>query len=64
MARLSFWMRRAGRNSMNCSGAVAEPAFYAFDVPWLDGEDLRERPLIERKDLLRNIIPERPSVLL
>src|SRR5262252_6076563 len=26
-----------------------EPVFYAFDLLWLDGEDLRRRPLVERK---------------
>jgi ATP-dependent DNA ligase len=31
---------------------------YVFDVRWLDGQDLRPRPLIERKRLLRDIIPE------
>ena len=41
-----------------------EPVFYAFDLLWLDGEDLRSRPLIERKRLLRSIIPDQPSVLL
>ena len=34
-----------------------EPVFYAFDVRWLDGEDLRSRPLLER-------MPEQPSVML
>lgn len=38
--------------------------FYAFDLLALHGEDLRSRPLIERKKLLRAIIPERPSALL
>jgi bifunctional non-homologous end joining protein LigD len=41
-----------------------EPVFYVFDLLWLDGQDLRARPLIERKRLLRSIIPEQPSVLL
>lgn len=27
------------------------PVFYAFDLLWLDGGDLRERPLIERKGI-------------
>jgi bifunctional non-homologous end joining protein LigD len=47
-------LRRRGRG---------EPVFYAFDVLWLDGEDLRSRPLIERKRLLRSIVPEQPSVM-
>ncbi len=41
-----------------------QPVFYAFDLLQLDGEDLRSRPLIQRKELLRRIIPEQPSVLL
>ena len=28
--------------------------FYAFDLLWIDGEDLRERPLLERKLLLEH----------
>jgi len=35
--------------------------FYAFDLLWLDGEDLRGRPLVERKRLLRRIV--KPPVL-
>jgi bifunctional non-homologous end joining protein LigD len=34
--------------------------FYAFDLLWLDGSDLRDRPLLERKRLLRKLLP-RPS---
>src|SRR5579884_3741451 len=41
-----------------------EPVFYAFDVLWLDDEDVRLRPLSERKRLLRSIVPEQPSVML
>ena len=37
--------------------------FYAFDLLWLNGRDLRELPLVERKRLLRRIIPNRRSVL-
>jgi bifunctional non-homologous end joining protein LigD len=32
------------------------PYFYAFDLVWLNGEDLRQLPLIERKDRLRKLI--------
>jgi bifunctional non-homologous end joining protein LigD len=31
-------------------------AFYVFDMLWLDGEDLRERPLRERKAALRHAL--------
>jgi bifunctional non-homologous end joining protein LigD len=49
-------LRRRGRQS---------PAvFYAFDLLGMDGQDLRGRPLIERKRLLREIMPEQSSALL
>ena len=35
----------------------AQPYFYAFDLLELDGEDLRTRPLLERKRRLAKIIP-------
>jgi bifunctional non-homologous end joining protein LigD len=41
-----------------------QPVFYVFDLLWLDGEDLRERPLIERKQVLRSLVPEQSSSLL
>ena len=41
-----------------------DPVFYAFDLLWLVGKDLRSRPLIECKRLLESIIPAQPSVLL
>jgi bifunctional non-homologous end joining protein LigD len=34
----------------------AEPVFYAFDLLWLDGEDLRQMPLIERKKRLAQLV--------
>jgi len=40
------------------------PIFAAFDVLRVDGNDLRELPLIERKERLRQIVPvESPCVL-
>src|SRR5207237_961331 len=30
--------------------------FYAFDLLWLDGEDLRSEPLIDRKEKLRDLL--------
>jgi bifunctional non-homologous end joining protein LigD len=38
--------------------------FYAFDLLALDGEDLREWPLVERKRRLRRLIPSVPTRLL
>jgi bifunctional non-homologous end joining protein LigD len=37
--------------------------FMAFDLLWLDGRDLRGVPLLERKGLLRDIVPPQPSPL-
>ena len=37
----------------------SEPCFVAFDCLWLDGRDLRRLPLIERKRVLRGIVPRR-----
>ena len=33
---------------------------YLFDLPWLDGVDLRERPLVERRAALERIVAARP----
>ena len=33
-----------------------QPVFYAFDLLWLNGEDLRQQPLIERKQRLSVLV--------
>ena len=38
--------------------------FYGFDLLWLDGRDLRDRPLLERKRLLRKLLPRRSRAAL
>src|SRR5205807_1398428 len=38
--------------------------FYAFDILWLDGKDLRGLPLLERKHILRSVIPVQPAPVL
>jgi len=40
------------------------PYFYAFDLLWLNGEDLRGWPLLNRKRALKKIMPPRRSRLL
>ena len=40
------------------------PSLYAFDLLAVDGEDLREWPLVERKRRLRRLIPSVPTRLL
>jgi len=41
-----------------------DPRFYTFDLLWLDGQDLRALPLIERKRLLRSIVAQEPTSVL
>jgi bifunctional non-homologous end joining protein LigD len=38
--------------------------FYAFDLLWLDGKDLRDRTLLERKKLLRKLVPRQSQAVL
>jgi bifunctional non-homologous end joining protein LigD len=38
--------------------------FYAFDLLWLDGKDLRNLVLLERKRLLRKLLPRRSQAVL
>ena len=37
------------------------PAYLAFDLLALDGEDLRDRPLVERKQLLEKLLQDAPD---
>jgi len=41
----------------------ADLAYFVFDVPFLDGYDLRAVPLLERKRLLRQIVPDADATL-
>jgi DNA ligase D-like protein (predicted ligase) len=43
-------------------GSTATPLLYAFDVLHLDGTDVRDRPLLERKKLLTNVVKGRGAV--
>jgi bifunctional non-homologous end joining protein LigD len=37
--------------------------YYAFDLVWLNGADLRRLPLIERKARLRKLVRRMPGIL-
>lgn len=37
-------------------------AYYVFDILWCDGHDVRTMPLIERKQLLRMVLPKRTAL--
>ena len=41
-----------------------DPRFYAFDLLFLNGRDLRKLPLVERKARLRDIVPAQRSPVL
>ena len=38
-----------------------QAVYYAFDIIWLNGRDLRNLSLLERKKILRTIIPRKSS---
>ena len=41
-----------------------EPSYCAFDLVWLNGRDLRQKPLVERKRLLHELVPtDHPRLL-
>lgn len=39
------------------------PLYIPFDLLWLNGEDLRRKPLRERRRLLHKIVPKKPKML-
>jgi bifunctional non-homologous end joining protein LigD len=41
-------------------GAPASVRYHVFDLPWLDGEDLRARPIEERQELLASLLSPAP----
>src|SRR5215472_8405347 len=45
------------------SRACGPFASYTFDLVWLDGGDLRERALVERKAALRKLVPLSPQAV-
>jgi bifunctional non-homologous end joining protein LigD len=55
---------RRGLSNFNLLFRRDGPYFYAFDLLAVDGEDLREWPLIERKRRVRRLIPSVQTSLL
>jgi bifunctional non-homologous end joining protein LigD len=54
----------SGRPCFNDLTTGTRPPYFAtFDLLWLNGEDLRDLPLIERKKRLQGIIPPAPAFL-
>src|SRR5690554_2297077 len=46
------------------SGSSTEIIYFLFDAPWLNGEDLRDRPLTERREAVEAVVNDSPSSLL
>ncbi|MCL5102784.1 MAG: DNA ligase D [Armatimonadetes bacterium] len=44
------------QNTIKTTSPAAQLIYYVFDLLYLNGSDFRQRPLIERKELLRSII--------
>src|ERR1051325_1125241 len=38
-----------------------QPVYYAFDILWLNGRDVRDLPLVERRKILRKVVPRKSS---
>ena len=51
----------AGSRFQALQGEAAEVEYVAFDLLWLDGEDLRDRPLEERRQLLESLLAGAPA---
>jgi len=54
---------RGPRRSRELSSSAEARRFCAFDLLALNGRDLRDQPLIERKRQLRDTLPECPQLL-
>ena len=49
--------QRSGLRGGDAAASRVRVHYYVFDVTHLDGRDLRELPLLERKALLRSLVP-------
>ncbi|MET0464827.1 MAG: DNA ligase D [Chitinophagaceae bacterium] len=46
------------------SEADGDLLYYVFDILWLDGHDLKDLPLYERRQILEAIMPDHPQIKL
>lgn len=49
--------QRSGLRGSEAAASRVRVHYYVFDITHLDGRDLRPRPLIERKAVLRSLVP-------
>jgi bifunctional non-homologous end joining protein LigD len=54
-------MPRFNRLRSRKTGSGFAIVFYAFDLLYLDGRNLRDEPLLDRKRALRKLVPKRRS---
>jgi bifunctional non-homologous end joining protein LigD len=52
---------QALQNVLN-EGSEADLAYFLFDVPFCNGRDLRDTPLVERKKLLEKLVPRKGPI--
>ncbi|MGI8951294.1 MAG: DNA ligase D [Chitinophagaceae bacterium] len=45
------------------TGKKAKLIYYVFDLLWYEGKNYMELPLIERKEILKNILPEEDAII-
>ncbi len=55
-ARSSAWTSRGALSSTRLFFRRAEPSFLAFDLLWLNGEDLRDLSVVDRKEALGELV--------
>ena len=55
--------RGGGSRFQALQGTPADVGYAVFDLLWLDGEDLRQRPLEERRELLESLLADAPETI-
>ncbi len=45
------------------SEADGDLVYYVFDILWYNGKDLKDLPLLERKNILRSVLPKHNNIL-
>ena len=62
---MRYWMAKSSRDGMpafyDLMKRRGQAVYYAFDIIWLNGRDLRDLSLLERKKILRTVIPRKSS---
>src|ERR1051325_9916554 len=62
-AKSSPWIGLASPPFYDLMKRDCPAVYYVFDILWLNGRDLRELSLLERKKILRSVIPRRSKCI-